>query len=206
MLDQETLNRFIHNANVAHQQFCVWMYTNNEFAKHRDDWNKIAEPRKLFAIEEFSRDKGCKYKNFWGVVIFSLQRGWILSLARLFDPSYHSHDKKREKPRLSLNYILELLGDVSLAQSIRGKFKKHQQTIQSLKTQRDNFIAHNDVNFKGTKIKAGVENLFEELNEAVSDIKRSKKHLASCDDINLKYTEVLSRCGVDEVFEALLRS
>jgi len=206
MLDQETLNHFIHNANIAYQQFCVWMYTNNEFAKHQDDWNKIVESRELFTIEEFSRDKRCRYKNFWGVVIFSLQSGWILSLARLFDPSYHSRDKKKEKPRLSLDYILELLDDTPLAQSIRDKFKKHQQTIQSLKTQRDNFLAHSDVNFKGTKIKAGVENLFKELDGAISDIKQSKKHLASCNDINLKYTEILSRCGVDEIFEALLRS
>ena len=79
MLDGKTLDDFTNKANHAHQQFCVWMYTNNEFVKHQDDWNKIAEPRKIFTIEEFSRDKGCKYKNFWGVVNFSLQCGWILS-------------------------------------------------------------------------------------------------------------------------------
>lgn len=97
MLDEKTLDDFTNKANHAHQQFCVWMYANNEFAKHQDDWNKIAEPRKLFTIEEFSRDKGCKYKNFWGVVNFSLQCGWILSLARLLDPSYNSHDKKKRE-------------------------------------------------------------------------------------------------------------
>lgn len=206
MLDERTLNNFAGKANHAHQQFCVWMYANNEFAKHQEKWNQIAEPRKLFGIEGFSRDKGCKYKNFWSVVVPSLQHSWVLSLARLFDPAYHSRDKKKEKPRLSLDYILDSLDDVSLAKTIRDKIQKHHQTIQSLKTQRDNFLAHNDVNFKSTKIEAGIENLFEELDNIISKIKQNKNHLANCNNINLKYTEVLSRCGVDEIFEALLRN
>ena len=206
MLEAKTLDEFTRKANHAHQQFCVWMYANNEFAKHQEEWNQIAAPRQLFKTEEFSRDKGCKYKNFWSVVIPSLQHNWILSMARLFDPAYHSRDKKKDKPRLSVEYVLELLDDVSLAQSIRDKIKKCETTIQSLKTQRDNFLAHNDVNFKSTKIEAGIENLFEELDNAISDMKRSKPHLQNCNNINLKYTEVLSRCGVDEVFEALLRN
>lgn len=203
-LKREILDNFTRKANQAYQQFCIWMYANNQFAKHQKEWNKIPFAGKFFKTEEFSRDRGCKYKNFWSVVICSLQDGWILSLARLFEPAHHLCDKKKEKPRLSLDYILKLLDDVSLAQSIRDKFKKHQQTIQSLKIRRDNFLAHNDVNFQGTKIKAGVENLFEELDSVISEIKQSKKHLTNCNDINLKYTEVLSRCGVDEIFEALL--
>ncbi len=206
MLDGKTLDGFTNKANHAHQQFCVWMYANNEFTKHQNEWNQIAEPRNFFALEEFSRDKGCKYKNFWDVVIPTLQHGWILSLTRLFDPAYHSRDQKKQKPRLSLDYILELLDDVSLAKSLRDKIQKHDKTIKSLKTQRDNFLAHNDVNFRNSKIEAGIENLFEALDNAISEIKQSKKHLVNCNNINLKYMEVLSRCGVDEIFEALLRS
>src|SRR3990167_6051825 len=206
MLDVKTLDDFTKKVNKAHQQFCVWMYTNNEFAKHQEKWNQIARARKLFRTEEFSRDKGCKYKNFWDVVISSLQHSWILSLARLFDPAYHPSDKKKNKPRLSLEYILELCDDVPFVQSIRDRIKKHELTIQSLKTQRDNFLAHNDVNFGSTRIEAGIESLFEELDNAISDMKRYKPHLQNCNNINLKYTEVLSRCGVDEVFEALLRN
>lgn len=206
MLDEKTLNEFMRKANHAHQQFCVWMYANNEFSKHQEKWNQMAEPRKFFKIEEFSRDKGCKYKIFWNVVIPSLQHSWILSLTRLFDPAYHSRDKKKDKPRLSLDYILELLDDTPLEQSIRDRIKKCNITIQSFKKQRDNFLAHNDVKFKSTKIEAGVENLFEELDNAIFDIKRYNPHLKDCNNINLKYTEVLSRCGVDEIFEALLRN
>jgi len=208
MLNEKTLNNFTQKANHVHQEFCVWMYVNNEFAKHQIEWNKTAVPRKFFKLEEFSREKGCKYKNFWDVVIPSLQHNWILSLARIFDPAYHSRDKKKNKPRLSLDYILELLDDVSLAKIIRNKIKKYQSIIQSLKIQRDNFLAHNDVNFnfKNTKIKAGVENLFKELDNAILEIKKNKKHLENCNNLNLKYTEVLSRCGVDEIFEALLRN
>lgn len=203
MLDDKTLNNFIAKANRAHQQFCVWIYTNNEFAKHQEKWNKIARPRRLFNIDEFSRDTGCTYKNFWDVVIPSLQHSWILSTERLFDPAYHSRDKKKERPRLSIHYILELLDDVILAQSIRERFEKHAPIIKSLKKQRDNFLAHNDVNFKNTKIEPGIENLFKELDDAISKIKQSGKNLTNCNSLNLKYTEVLSRCGVDEVFEAL---
>lgn len=202
MLDIKTFDDFIRKANRAYQQFCVWVYTNNEFAKHQTGWNKILTP---FKTEEFSQDIGCKYKNFWSVVIPSLQHGWIMSVARLFDLAYHSRDKKKEKPRLSLEYILELLDDASFAQTIRNKVQKHHLTIQSLKTQRNNFIAHNSVNFESTKIEAGIENLFEELDNIISDIKYYKPHIGNCNNINLKYTEVLSHCGVDEIFEALLK-
>lgn len=195
MTDQKTLNEFTSKINHAHQQFCVWRYANNEFAKHQGEWNQ--------ATEEFLQGRGCKYKNFWDVVIPSLQHSWILSLARLFDPAYHSRDKEKGRPRLSLGYIIELLDDASLAKLIHSKIKKYDTTIQSLKTHRDNFLAHNDVNFKGTKIEAGVENLFEELDNAISDIKRCKSHLQNCKNTNLKYTEALSRCGVEEVFKAL---
>lgn len=127
MLDQTTLNRFASSANSAYQQFCIWIHANNEFAKHQKEWNQAANPRRIFLTEKFSRDKGCRYKNFWGVVIPSLQHGWILSLARLLDPAYHSHDKKKDKPRLSLDYILELLDDAPLAQSINNKIESMKQ-------------------------------------------------------------------------------
>lgn len=201
MLDAKTLDEFTRKANQAYQQLCVWVYANNEFAKHQMEWNKLLTPLKT---EGFSQDRGCKYKNFWSVVIPSLQQGWIMSTARLFDPAYNSRDKKKEKPRLSLEYILELLDDASLAQTIRNKVQKHNLTIQSIKEQRDNFIAHNNVNFKSAKIEAGIENLFEELDNAISNIKCCKSHIKNCNNINLKHTEVLSHCGVDEIFEALL--
>jgi len=208
MLNEKTLNDFTNKVNHAHHQFCVWMYTNNEFVKHQNDWNKIAKPEKLFTTEEFSREKGCKYKNFWPVVIFSLQCGWILSLARLFDPAYHPCDRDKKKPRLSLYYILRLLDDARLVKLICDKFEKqqYQVTIQSIKKQRDNFLAHNDVNFKNRRIEAGVENLFKELDDAISKIKQNKKHLANCNGTDLKYIENLSSCGVDEIFEALLKN
>ena len=65
MLDRKILDNFTEKANHSYQQFCVWMYTNNEFVKYQKIWNEILEPRKLFKTEEFSREKGCKYKNFW---------------------------------------------------------------------------------------------------------------------------------------------
>jgi len=63
MLDKETFEEFIHKINRVHQQFCIWMYTNNEFVKYQEDWDDIASP-KIFLTEEFSKEKGHKYKNF----------------------------------------------------------------------------------------------------------------------------------------------
>ena len=39
MLDVKTLDDFTKKVNKAHQQFCVWMYTNNEFVKYQKIWN-----------------------------------------------------------------------------------------------------------------------------------------------------------------------
>lgn len=202
MLDEKTLNKFVSKANHAYQQFCVWMYSNNEFVKHQVEWNKIAEPRKLFKTEEFSRDKGCKYKNFWDVVIPTLQQAWILGVIRLFDPPYFSRDIKKENPRLSLYYILELLEDNNLEQLIKKEIDKHKDFIESIKKQRPN-LAHNETKPIDKKIEAGIENLFEGLDNIITEIKNKKPHLKNCNDINRESTEKLSKCGVDEIFEAL---
>jgi len=203
MLDRKTLNKFISEIKKAYSQFSVWMYTNNEFAKHQKTWNDIPKPRKLFKTEEFSREKGCKYKNFWDVVIPSLQHGWILSIARLFDPPYFSGDTKKQNPRLSLYYILELLEDNKLKQFIRDEINKHQKFIKSIKKQRDNVLAHKSVRFDERRIEAGVENLFNTLDEIIIRIEEAKPHLRDCGKINLEYIGKLSECGAQEVFEKL---
>jgi hypothetical protein len=202
-IDAKTLNEFTRKVNRAHQQFCVWAYVNNKFVEYQETWNGAAIPRVLFKTEDFSRDKGCKYKNFWDVVITSLQHSWILSIARLFDPAYHGRDFKKNNPRLSLEYILELLDNEGLAKEIRVKLHSHKETIESLKNHRNNFIAHNDVHFTPTKVGADIKKIFEELERSISDIKNSDPRLKNCNNINREYTEALSRCGVDEVFEKL---
>lgn len=204
MLDIKTLNQFRAKVDCAYQQFCVWMYANNEFARHQKEWDPIAIPQKLYKTEEFSQIKGCRYKNYWDVVISSLQQSWILSLARLFDPAYHFSDKKKDSPRLSVQYLLELLDDEPLAQIIRGSFRQCDPTIKSIKMLRDNFLAHNDIHFPKTNINAGVENLFKILDDAISNIKRNKPHLLECSNVNLQYIDDLSRSGVNEIFEALV--
>lgn len=204
MLDKKTLDDFILKANHAYQQFCVWMYANNEFVKHQQEWNKIASLR-LFTTEEFSRNKGCKYKNFWDVVISTLQQAWILGVIRLFDSPYFSRDTKKKNPRLSLYYILELLEDSNLKQLIKEEIDKHKDFIESIKKQRPN-LAHNEIEPIDKTIKAGIENLFEGLDSIITKIKNKKPYLKYCNDINREYTEKLSKCGVDEIFEALLRN
>jgi len=204
MLDVDTFNSFIRKANPAHQQLCVWFSTNNEYAKHQARWNELDLDIGLFELENFTRKHGCKYKNFWPIILPALQHGWVLSTARLFDSAYHSGDKKKEKPRLSLDYILIKLEDEVLSGKIREQLKSHQVVIDSLREHRDNFHAHNDVSFANTRIEAGVENLFQWLEDTIVKIKESKPYLNKCGVINIKYNEKLSQCGVDEVFETLL--
>jgi len=205
MLDRKILDKFTKKVNQAYNQFCVWMYANNEFIKYQNEWNKIPFAGKFFKSNEFSRDKGCKYKNFWDVVIPTLQHGWVLGIARLFDPPYFLRDTKKKNPRLSLDYILELLENDDLEQSIKRQIDKHKNFIDSIKEQRDNLLAHNDVKFNNTRIEAGVEDLFKALDNIITEIKNKKPHLKNCNNINQEYTEKLSKCGVDEIFEALLK-
>ncbi len=198
MLDKKVFESFILKVNQSCQQFYVWMYANNEFAKHQEKWNKT-----FTKLERFLEDKGCKYKNFWDVVILTLQQAWKLGIIRLFDPSYFSKDVKKENPRLSLCYISELLEDDSLKQFITEEINKHSNFIESIKKQRPS-LAHNDTKAINNKIEAGVENLFEGLDKIITEIKNRNPHLKDCNDINRELTEKLSKSGVDEIFEALL--
>lgn len=192
MLDADTFNKFIGKSNQAYQQFCIWFSVNNEFIKNQARWNELAS------------DKGCKYKNFWPVVVATLQHSWVLSTARLFDLAYYSRDKKKERPRISLDYILIKLEDVVLAGKIREELKSHQKFIDSIWKYRSNVHAHNDANFTCTCIEAGIEKLFQWLEDTIAKIKDSKPYFNKCGIINIKHTEELSRCGVDELFETLL--
>ena len=204
MLDINTFDQFIKKANVAHQQLCVWFTANNEFAKHQTRWNKLDPGIGMFALENFTRKHGCKYKNFWPVVVPTLQHGWVLSTARLFDPAYHPGDKRKLRPRISLDYVLTKLSDQNLSDLIREQMISHHPIIKSLREQRNNVHAHNDANFITTRIEAGVENLFQWLEDTIASIKKSESHLNRCGIINIVYNEKLSQCGVDEVFENLL--
>ena len=203
MLDALKLNLFIRKANVAHQQFCVWFSTTNEYAQYQARWNILDPEVGLFGLENFTRKHECKYKNFWGIVVPTLQHSWVLSTARLFDSAYHSKDNKKEKPRISLDYILMELEEGVLSSAIREELESYQKTINSLKKWRDNVHAHIDANFNETQIEGGVDKLFCWLEGTIEKIKQ-KKYLNGCGNIQINYNERLSQCGVDEVFEDLL--
>ncbi len=204
MLDPETLNKFIRHANVAHQQFCVWFHLNNNYAKHQTRWNATARNAAPFPTESFDRSKGCKYKNFWGVIVPTLQHSWILSSARLFDPAYNTKDKNKKSPRVSLDYILSLLGNYILEGQIRSELMNHSTILKCLKEHRHNRHAHNDANFNNVVIEPGIENLLEWLEQVIERIKSTSAELSRCGNINTKYNEKLSQCGVEEVFDTLL--
>ncbi|MBI4118841.1 MAG: NUDIX hydrolase [Parcubacteria group bacterium] len=190
-LDPKEFDKFIGKANKTYQQFCIWFNANNEFSKHQDRWNSIISKG------------GCKYKNFWEVIIASVQHTWILGVARLLDTAYASFDKNKKKPRLSLEYILQKLNNHNLTTKIHNELLEFQSFSNSIKKHRINVLAHNDINFEPSKIEAGVEDFFEWLEDSISEIKKYP-HLAACKTINLKHTEELSKNGVKEVFENIL--
>lgn len=203
MLDVTVFRKFISHSNLAHQQLCVWFAFNNQFAKHWERWNKFYSPT-YFALEDFDKTKGAKYKNFWSVALASTQHGWILGVARLFDPAFHSRDKVKDSPRISLDYVLQMLTDQNLADAIRSELNAHNKAIDSIKKQRDNVLAHNDAKFDDKKIEAGIEKIFEWLETVIIKIKSSEPHLSSCGIINVEYNKKLSECGAEEVFSTIL--
>ena len=190
MLNIDTFNKFIEKANSAHQLFCVWLATNNKFAKHQVRW----ADGKLFG----------KYKNFWTTVVPTLQHSWVLSTARLFDSAYPIWDKKKEKPRISLDYILINLDDDVLSSIIKEQQELHSLIIKCLKEHRNNIHAHNAANFIPTDIKAGTDKLFEWLEDTITKIKKTKPYLNKCGNIHVEHIWTLSQDGLDEIFETLL--
>ena len=181
-------NKFIGKANKAHQQFCLWFSTNNEFAKYQAQ----------FTSRELN--------SFFSVVVPTLQHSWVLATARLFDKAYYNN-KDKNKPRTCLDYILIQLENDNLANEILEQLKSHQVVINSVKNFRDNFITHNDVNFilRGTRIEPGIENLFQWLEDTIAKIKKAYPHLNECGTINIEHNEKLLQCDTEAVFETLLR-
>jgi hypothetical protein len=192
MLDTKTFDDFRKKVDQSYQQFCVWEYVCVEYLKYQQEWKKGGS----------NGDR--KYKNFFNVVIPSLQHSWILSLARLFDPAYYQCD--RSKSNMSLRYIVELLDNTVLKELVTNIDTKYSVTIKSLKAQRDKVLAHNDVNFQDKKIEAGVKELFREIALLISEIEKNELHLKVCNGVDLKYIESLSFHGVHEIFEKLLQS
>lgn len=204
MLNITIFNKFIDHANLTHQQFCVWYEFNNLFSKHWNRWNQFYSPT-YFAPSEFDKTKGAKYKNFWSVTLASTQHGWILGIARLFDPAFHPRDKSKKNPRICFDYILQQLSNNEIMSKLKSELSKHEQVIQSIKEQRDNFLAHNDAKFDNKKIKAGIENLFEWLESVITRIKSVENHLSKCRMIGIEYNIKLSKCGAEEVFSTILQ-
>ncbi len=202
MLEKKVFDNFITECQKAWQQFCVWKYANNYFAKRQDEFNKIVKDG-FSSSEEDAIKNSCKCKNFWDVVIPSLQHSWILSVARLIDPPYFKNDK--DKSRLSIYYIIELLDDNELGQVIKNELNNQKDFLESMKTQRDGFIAHNSIGYNNKNIKAGVENFFNRLDNTINKIKNKKPHLNRCNNINIDFTDKLSEAGVKEIFNDIVK-
>lgn len=209
MLTEKTFQLFIKEINIAQQQFFVWFYSTNEFAEKQLHWNGIGNiiTYRDYKTSEVLPETVNKYKNFWPIVIPTLQQGWILSTRRLFDPIYFGNDKKKEKPRLCLNLILEQINNPAFTQQVNHEKLNHDGLLTSLKEIRDDSIAHNDLTSKSSQhraqIKAGMEDLFEWLINVIDRIKTNNPHLQRCSNVNPFRIEELSKAGVEEIFNNL---
>lgn len=209
MLTKKTFQLFIQEINAAQQQFFVWFYSTNEFVEKESRWNGMEN---IITYRGYKTDEPCservnKYINFWPIVLPTLQQGWILATRRLFDPIYFGNDKKKEKPRLCLNLILEQINNPAFTQQVNHEKLNHDRLLASLKQIRDDSIAHNDLTSKSSQhraqIKAGMEDLFEWLINVVDRIKQNNPHLQKCSNVNPFRIEELSRAGVEEIFKKL---
>lgn len=199
MLQKEILDQFTKEANKWRNQFCVRMYTNNSFAEYTK--NK-AHPKYYSENPSYFNKPNSGDIVLQGTIIPSLQHWRVLSVARLIDPAYFRWDKN--KPRLSIYYILELLDKETLKEETETILDTQKEYFESIKNIRDNMLAHNSTTRISKEIKAGTELFFDNLNKTLIKIKNEFPELKQCNDLNLKNTEKLSELGVKEIFEKII--
>jgi len=199
MISKELLNAFIKEVDKAWQQFCVWMYSYNKFVEYQKKFNK--DPNCIRYKGNII--PGCRYKNFWDICLLSLQHSFILSVERLIQPPYFQGDKK--KKRLSVYYILELLEEGELKAGIKKRLGEQEDFLKSIKRVRNNRLAHNGLDERVKTVKKGIETFFKNMESSIKEIKQEKDLLKSCDNFNCEYVEGLSKTGVDEIFEDLIK-
>lgn len=200
MLNKDILNKFTKEANKGRNQFCIWMYAYNNLIKHQEKFN--SETKDWLYLDEKAIKYSCKYKNFWNIVIPSLQHWWTLSVARLTDPPFFKQNPN--KKNLSIYYIIELLEDNDIKLEIKNELNQQQWFIKWIRDLRNTFLTHNDMGGETKIIPAGIEKFFENLNDIVWKIKERYPNLKDCNDLNLTYTEKLSKAGVEEIFEKII--
>lgn len=200
MWDKVMLNNFTKQATKAWLQFCVYKYMNNYFVTSQKDFKKTRKPW-LYSTEE-AINNSAEYKNFFTVVIPSLQHSRVLSVARLLDPAYFRKDKT--KPNLSIHYILESLEDIVLKKEVEKELNKHNRFVTSISNIRTHFIAHNSLGIFRQNIEAGIEDFFEALDGIIHKIIDRHTNLKWCNGINLDFSEKLSEAGVKDIFSKLI--
>ena len=195
MLNKETFDKFVSEVNKSYQFFRIWVYTNNKCAEHKNDFNDVPA------------DKDSKYTNFWNVTRVSLQQSWMLAVSRLLDDPYCIGDENKEKPRLSVKYILQELNDDDISNKYNDKTanKKFNKFKYSNRDIRDEKLAHLSVDSNAKKLKAGIEDFFDTVDWLIKEIKQSNKELSLCNDADLIHADNLSKKGVDELFENLFK-
>jgi len=198
MLTKEILNNFSKEANKWWYQFCVWMYANNYFAEYQK--NK-KEPKFYAENPNYFKNPSSWEIITHDVIIPSLQHWCILSVARLVDTPFFKENPN--KKNLSIYYIIELLEDDDIKLDIKNGLDQQQWFIKWVKELRNKFLTHNDMGEKNKTIPAGIEKFFENLNDIVWKIKEKYPNLKDCNDLNLSYTDKLSKAGVEEIFEKI---
>jgi hypothetical protein len=159
------------------------------------------EVKDWFYGDDEAIKNSAKYKNFFNIILPTLQHWWIMSIWRLIDPPFFKNDIS--KKNLSIYYILEEIEDESLKLKIKSYLTQEKKFIKSIKKIRNTILAHNNIGENNTIINAWIESFFENINETILDIKKIYPHLKDCNNLNLEYTEKLCESWVKDIFEVI---
>ncbi|OGJ05868.1 hypothetical protein A2192_01315 [Candidatus Nomurabacteria bacterium RIFOXYA1_FULL_35_17] len=104
----------------------------------------------------------------WNPILRSLEKGYLLGLARIFDKQFDRPDEPKNV--ISIYYFLDY------------KFTKHEETISKIKKVRNKFLAHSDKetlkdlekfikDLKFESDRSDIESLFNAIIEVLDEIK-----------------------------------
>jgi len=199
-LNKEILDKFAGKVDFAQRIFCVWKFTYNRAQElRRNSVEAMKEGENAYLSKLWP-------ENFWNPILFSLQRIFVLEIAKLLDGAYFDKSKE-EMPNLSINYILESSNDSPLKEAYGKKLNEQQEFFRSIKIFRKKYLAHNDLNMslknEEVKIKAGIEIFFEVARDLIEDIKKKGIIYENSRRCDFMKAEQESEMAVNLVFDML---
>lgn len=188
MIKKQEFEEFVDEISKLSRIFFTWLHTYNSFIPQLENYNH-KNPEKPAEIK------------YWETTCHSLQAAWMLGAARLLDDAYAKGDKRKEKPRLSIAYVLEQLNDQNLSDNYQ-KFKdEHLQFIESNRIIRNNSQGHRSPGFGIGVQNGGIEKFIKFLEDLVNEIKANYPDISNeISYSNIKIEEYCKR-GAENIWK-----